>query len=517
MKCAYCGKNNKAGAIICKRCGIALPIEPPPAKKDGAPGEAPAQNDFARTDGEKRKADLKKYSVPAAIAAALVAAIILIALAFSGSGVTLPSGKSYSVLGGDALRVLYNGEDVCPAGFKAVGADVSLNGRSLALMTDRGALFAGYKGGMNAVENSAIDHVLSADGTTLVYRDINGLLWSYDIKGGKSAPVCVSSEPVAAGYAVSPDGDSVIFNKLTDLKLCLYTGKNIRELGDNLTPISVSNGGRHIYAYSVDENALYYLNKKGRATYLRSNLIGGIELDREHEEIVFSFESGPSIIITMISVKGGEPVEILNSSDTVYPVMPVSAYVMTENASGRSVNTCPYKTFDGKVFAGAKLLRYGAKGVTVLEPSYCDNALVSDDMRSVLYLNAGGLSKRKLTGSDPAERVLDKCAAFLASTNLKNIWYTLDDGSFHYLSGAKDVLICPAVVKDFAITDNGRSAVFSVSGNLFSNKNGNPKTSYQYADVKVAGVSSVGNTLYILTDNGWEKLPGGGKKIDLTK
>ena len=518
MKCAYCGKNNKPGAIICKRCGIAMPVAPPQAKKDGGEPKAAEANDFSGADSAAAKRRIRRAAAFSAIIALAALFTLLAAFLISrAGGAIMPAAKSYSVRGGEAPYAFYCGEDACPAGFELLSAETCLNGKTLALLAKNGALFSGYKGETNAVENTTLDHALSADGSTIVYRDVYGLLWSYKVKETKSAPVCLCTDPVASGFAVSPDGGSVVFNKLTDLKLCLYTGKSVRELGDGLTPISVSNGGRHIYAYSVDENALYHLNKKGRETYIRSNLIGEIYLDSDHEEIAFSFESGPSIIITMASVRGGEPVEILNSEGAVFPVVPAGAIRMSSTVSGRKVNTCPFSSFEGKVFAGAALVRFSTKGAEVLEPNYCSDAVVSSDLRTVLYMNAGGLSRRKVKGEAPAERIVEKCSEFLASSDCARIWYLASDGSLHFVNGVRDALISPAVISDLVVSDNGRLCAFTVSGSLFSNRNGNPKASYRYEDPTVLGLSSDRSGIYVLTESGWEPLPKGGKRTDLTK
>ena len=95
MKCAYCGKNNKDGALYCKRCGIGLPPSPPPGGPDkaaGDPGTAiaePLPNAYdaqpapqpvaaaAKASDKKRASKAKKQFIAVVAVLLLIAAAVL--------------------------------------------------------------------------------------------------------------------------------------------------------------------------------------------------------------------------------------------------------------------------------------------------------------------------------------------------------------------------------------------------------------------------------------------------------
>lgn len=542
MKCAYCGKKNKPGALVCKRCGIALPVPPPP-EPIGADGtranvtsvtvgeEAPPSEKAKGLTGIKDKLSSAKAKKPALIGVAAVllaaAALALLILCLSGNnGITLPKKNGYTVMGSPA-GIFYQGENASPEGFEANIVRSSIDGRSAALTTGNGTLFSLSKGESQAVAKDIADLRVSVDGSRLIYRDASELLWSYEINGSQKAPVCICNEAVAPGFTISPDGKTVLFMKRSDSKLCLLSGGKIREVGDKLYPVSVSNGGKHIYAYSDAENALYYVTKKGRSSYIRSNIIGDVFLNNAHDEIVFSIRSGDDIVITMLSRAGSEPLEILNSSEPVAPVLPVSALTVRDELLTHHTVTCPFKSFEGKLFSGGALIRYSAKGSTVLEPNSVENAIASDDYRTVLYMTDGGLAKRTVGSDAAADRIAESCSYFECSTNCNTVWYVGGDGSLHYLKGSRDTLIAPNIylpadpdgdiTKTLAITPDGKSAAFISNGTLCTNKGGNPKQTFAYPGTNCDCFACSRYGVFIFSADGWKKLDTQGEKTDLTK
>ncbi|MBQ4166757.1 MAG: hypothetical protein II590_00975 [Clostridia bacterium] len=538
MKCAYCGKNNKKGALVCKRCGIALPVPPPDHEHEhdeGArdiPPEA-AENAAAPAGeaNEGKKPDEGKKRFPLAAAIALCSAFIAVLVIFApmlagGSRFILPAKNAYSRSGDGAL--FFGGDVVPPFDSAPACSEISTNGSVACILDISHTLLISTEGKTRVAAKEVFSYVLSAGGDAVVYRDNNGLLWRAETKDEIAAPVCLCSSAVDEAYAVSPNGGTVLYS--ADGKLILWNGST-KELCEGKTAVSVSNGGAYIYAYSPAENALYSINKRGRETFLRANLYGYIYLNFDHDEIAFTTMSGPGIFITMCSLRGREPIEVLNSDSAVYPVVPVtgvlkletpddmrnfSEVVSGEAAPVRTVYTCPMKHFEGRYFHGAGLVKFSAKGSEQVDPVYCPDAVSSANGKTVVYKNDGKLRKYT-SGAEASEILAENVSFFRASSNCGTVWYLDGAGALHCLNGASDTLISPAVNDAFAITPNGREAVFCIAGSLFSNKGGKAKATTAY-DVKNAIiVFADSNGFYMLTEKGWTKAPKDGQKIDLTK
>lgn len=528
MKCAYCGKENKAGTLVCKRCGIALPVPPPPAgehdhcEAEGAADPEAAHGQEAPDNGSERLSEGsgskgRKSPLAAAIAAviALGALIALLASTLgSGKKTVLPGRNAFSVYGSEGGAALFqNGDEITVPGFELVRAVLSTDGSVACMLAEDGSLFTAGKEGTRAIAKGVQSFVLSVSGAKVVYRDENSLLWSADIKNSTEAPVCICSTPVDEEYAVSPGGETVSYS--ADNKLYIRND-SVKEAAEGLKAVSVSDGGSFVYAYSPAENALYSVGRRGKAEYIRSNIQGPVYLNRAHDEIVFSIESGEGIVITMCSMRGKEPYEVLNSSSPAYPVMPVSGILKEESAASFEVYTTPFNNFEGRYFAGASLVKYSAKGSSVLEPEECFGAVSSNNSKTVVFINAGKLKKR-VSGASASESLAESCTRFLSSTDCRTIWYVDRAGALHCLNGTSDGLITPAVIEDLAITPNGKSAVFTIAGSVFMNKGGAAKNSLAYEGLTAAAVFADGQNLRVLTEKGWEKLPSKGNKIDLTK
>ncbi|MBO4848829.1 MAG: PD40 domain-containing protein [Clostridia bacterium] len=505
MKCSYCGKNNRQGALVCKRCGIALPPSPPPAEaRRDADGEADPKPLRAR-----RHASIGLIAVLAA-AAAIAALIFVLA---SNGGVTLPGRNSYSVC---SNAVFHNGETVVPEDSAILSAETSVDGRRAAIHTEDNSLFTAYRGETSLVARSVSCYALSSDGKAVAFLDLNSLLWLCDCTGRELTPICICNDYVDTAFAISPDGKTLLFNKQGDPKLYLYSRSRIKAIGDGLVPVSVSDGGSRIYAYSPSENALYYLTKKGKATFLRSNIGSDIFLNRKHNEIVFSTIAGDNIVITMVCADGGEPAEIRNAAAAVSPVIPVSGIVMRDQFAAFSISTCPFRSFDKKLFAGDGLVRYiPGKGSVVISASICTAAAATDDYGTVFCLEDGGLSRMIVRNKGASSVIADDCVSFRISANGSAVWYTDGAGALHYRKGGKDAVIA-GDVSDYVVSSSGREAVFIAGDLLCSNRGGNPKQTLLYGKA-ASDLFSDANGFYVFNEvEGWTKLPESTGKKDIS-
>ncbi|MBO4562979.1 MAG: hypothetical protein J5772_05145 [Clostridia bacterium] len=505
MKCAYCGKNNKPGALVCKRCGISLPPSPPPAE------EARADDDGKVPVRRRRYTRRIPVGLIAVLIAAAAIAVLIFALAGNG-GVTLPARNAYSV---NANTVFYNGETVAPEDDPILSAEVTLDGKRAAIHTETNSLFTASKGETELVARSVSVYAMASGGKAIAFLDLNSLLWICDCTEKELTPICICNDYVDTAFVISPDGRSLLFNKQGDPKLYLYTKNKIRAIGDGLVPVSVSNGSKVIYAYSPSENALYHLTKKGKATFLRGNIGSEIFLDREHEEIVFSTIAGNNIVITMFSYSGSEPAEIRNAAAAVAPVIPVSGLTLRDQFAAYAITTCPFRTFGKKLFAGDGLVKFrpGSENFAI-SPVICSGAVATDDYGTVFCMTDEGLMRYIVKNHAAETLIAEDCADFRVSANGSIVWYKDGEGALHFHKGRKDTVIAEEVY-DFAMLPSGREALFIAGDALYSNRNGSPKQTFMYSG-PASDIHCDGSTFYVYNDaEGWKKLEGDAKRVDI--
>lgn len=527
MKCAYCGKKNKDGALYCKRCGIGLPA-PKPGDPEGGPAPArpaetaPAENsaengekydwtvpDDASSNGKKRRKEL--VLIPILAAAALIIALV-IWLAAASRGEILPPRSGCTDLGS---ALAYGGQIVAPEGESIASSSHSVDGRTFAVITESGKLYSCVKGEFSLIANYVESCVCSANGKRIIYADENGLLWKSECTEPESAPVCICNLPVSPDYVVSPDGESVLYNLSGEKTLRLFSGKKETVVSEGHSPIAVSNGARYIFSYSASDNALYRLDKRGRATFLRSNLAGEIWLNSTHNELVFCTDSGDGKFITMICVNGSDPVTIANTSAPLSPVMTVRGMISKADVSGTEVVTCPYKSFEGRFFAGAGLARYSRNGSELIEPNDCAYAAAADNYSAVFYITNGSLQRiSSKSGAEPEK--LCEAESFLMSSNGAKIWYVSPGGELVYRSGSAERVVAPGVDL-YSVNPSNGAVIFTYSGGLYRNSEGRANRTFAFDGAEALLTSADSRGLYALTGEGWQAFTSGGSRTDLTK
>ena len=525
IKCAYCGKKNKDGATYCKRCGIGLPVSapeeaevksapevvPPPGAMQVPPPPGAERFDWT-VSLEKTKAKAKQKKKSLLITLMLIAALLVGALVIwyfaATRGEILPSRSGYTALEGAAV---HKGELIMPEGEQIVACETSLKGATLGMLAESGKLYCYCKGQESLVASYVTRFICSADGAHFIYTDENGLLWSSDCTHPENAPVCICNEPVSE-FVVSPDGESVLFNKQGNADLFMYSNKKITLAAVSQEPVSVSNGGRYIYGFSTEDSALYFTDRRGRSAFVRSNIIGGIYLNSGHNEIVFSTDSGDGKVITMICSNGSEPKQIINASGAVEPVFTVSGRRLSVSPAGRTVVTCPFKSFENRLFAGAGLAVNTRSGAEVLEPNDCTFAAATDDYCTVYYITNGSVVKRSVNGSAEAVKICD-AASFRISANGSKLWFTDGTGALWYYSSKISEPVIKGV-EDYVVRPNNGAALFLRNGTVSRNSDGKVQNSYAFEfDKPVTAIAADSFGLYGKTEDGWVKLNSGGNKV----
>lgn len=529
MKCSRCGRRNKAGAIVCRNCGAALM----PDFSDGTAAASRASGDAAGmiTDGseresavssklngiknavkEKAKANRRPLTIilVCIIAAAIAAAAI--AIAAGTVSVYLPGASSYTVLGGgEDISVLYRGKAALPH-LSPIAADCSADAGSIGVIDERGMLYCCHGGSTRTVDASAVGLDMADSGKYLLYTDGSARLWAYDCKKKDALPVCICSEAVSPDYAVSSDGKCVVYTKSADGGLYLAYVKNGKEikLGQGYVPVSVSNGAKQIYAYKEDDCSLYMLGKNGSAAYIRGGIGPMIYLNYDHSEIVFTTEASNGNVKTML-YRNGREYEVGGMG--LAPVLTASMRPAEKQTEFFKVVTCPRKSFDGTLFYGDGLLSFGFKGSAVLNSGSIYRAVLSDNSKHLYFTEDGSLYHAVSTDFADCEKLYDNCLTFAAGKSGAAVWFVDSTGSLFCCTGT-NVVRAAADVECFAVSPDGKQAVFVSGGNLFMSRSSSP------ANAKSLGQAAFDAEfdrfgMYFFDGKKWQGVTNRGKLTDL--
>ena len=148
MKCSYCGKKNKPGAVVCKRCGIGLPPDPSviaeAASADKLAGDLGSGDNASSVTKAGNKAGNKKAAL---IAAAIVLAVLALAVAIyvltRPGNVILPAKNAYTAEG---TCLVYGGEPIVPETTRIAITEAALNGSRAGMWCENDSLYDCFKG-----------------------------------------------------------------------------------------------------------------------------------------------------------------------------------------------------------------------------------------------------------------------------------------------------------------------------------------------------------------------------------
>lgn len=541
MKCPFCGKKNKDGATTCQRCGAAMPKPALPSGQtdDSSTSMAkhnPPQKDECNVkpviegvavENEKpKRIKPKLLAILIACAVVVIGVVVLVLYLVLRTGVTIPVGNGYTVLidaeGAYQLAyknsaVTYNKEDNSGIAY----AETSIDHSSAAALTEKGSLYYFKRGECVEVAPKVTDFAFAACGRYIAYTNSDdGRLWLFDC--AKNTPSSANEAAVSAGFVISPDGKSVLYNKQGDAALYVRIDKREVKIHDDMLPISVSKGGKYIYGYDDDHNAICaFINQKLNCE-VAGNITGDIWLNDDHTQVMFNtFTSNTSNRTAYISIKGKEPVAIYSGTVTAGEEPVALLPVMTASTQGtylasntyvsagedtHCVRTCPLDTFDGRFYVGDCLVHYSAKDGKTEIGGAVSYAVLSDDCAQLCYISDGKLNQCKTKDFPVVEQIALDCTNVAISANGRVVWYIDSTNAIHYYKNGKDINVHNDV-DSLCVMRNG-AAIFSSGGSAFYCKNG--KKSVELAD----GVSAVYADLshmYILTDKGWAAVEKNGK------
>lgn len=456
------------------------------------------ENDSA---GNIATVSLKRVAIGAACALVLICLLSLVVAFVNGMGdekhsITLFSNSD------SVVSAFYDGKQV-GGEFKGVveGKDTSVNGNAMAVMTTDKALYSVAKNGIVKVcENEVKIASVSSNGKGIMYNDMDGRLYLYDIKSGKT--VKISDDADMNEAEISPDGKTVAYTKKNDNTLYLYNDGETGKIDENIKCIAIADRARYVYGYSYlaepekplnkpqksdfesyddykkaydeyknqleqyekeykeyakkasDFKSKLYVYKDGKKKN-RNVLLSeydnsegySIELNNNFSEIVFCSDDK-----TYYAENGGKSKKILNR-----PAMMLDMNVPTK-LYGTSAISCGCDNLLGRLFTS-----YSGGLYYYIDENGRKNEIDCDDEidtcekfgDNIYYLADEKLYMAEGKDCDESRRIARYVDSFSVSNDGKTVYYIDDDGVLFMVNDGKDEVEIAEDVNEFQVSPNG--------------------------------------------------------------
>ncbi len=469
VSCPHCGAKNDADAMYCRDCAQSMTI--PKRKKladipDGDFEEKKIKKSSKKkasvpalllkkvlqgkkktpTTKKTKRTTKKQKSLPvknlAMIAVVLIAAVLVI---FAGASIA-DSGNSDFIYdkhdfrfdfsaGTGSFSLFVNGESVgsLPAKDVPVTVYYDLNNTcgvfALPVQENGAAATAVYyfdKNGMTRLLDNVNSVIyLSAEGTAMLYIDSKAALSLYNIEEQTNVTIAENGKYVSGAYAISPDGEYVMYCFRNDSKtntVCAYSNGEHKEICTSGVPVAITNGGKQVYYLTVLNNTYDFYStsfkKPAKFNKIASSVYASsIKLNQDMSEILFSLIDGSTYYS-----KAGKQAERITAA-SLYPVM--CNVVNFKNCSGIATVYGMQDFFDS-FWIGERGLYVALKGhePRMLVANMLDYD-ISTDGQTLTYADADGkLYIRNLkTIEDDAAALAENVTAVSVTGNGESVYY----------------------------------------------------------------------------------------------
>ena len=367
MICPKCGTNNEEDCIFCVNCEeLLISLAPSYAAEDTEENLQPAteeiEEDMQPTTEQpaqkqpriktKRKKTSKNRMLMGLVAVAvilLVTICTIIGASVSDNGYIAQKNSYGAYIDNNHVVVIYNDRllqtDITASSITSAAS--SIDGKVYAFLTGNDTLCVVRGKRILVISEDADSYCLSSTGSGVAYEttvDGKKALYVCNTKTGRSRLVDDSYN--GNSYQISPDGKAVLYNALSGRNegaLYLYRNRRTTQLSDkNLYPAGLSNNGKYIYAYGMNdqhENVLYRFNSKGA-----SEQIGALPVfatyffNEDHTQVLFHGADGQ----TYLAVKDKDAHSVSNAKVEL---------LMPENVALQG-NTYPVKNLHNHVYVG---------------------------------------------------------------------------------------------------------------------------------------------------------------------
>lgn len=313
--------------------------------------------------------------------------------------------------------------------------------------------------------------LMSETGTALAYIAEDELfLYTVDKK---------SSENIAADvtniFAISPDGKTVAYTDADGLCYIYNDGKTA-ELMEEVTVLSVSDGGKYIYCISEDEegaDCLYLYNTKGQIGLVASGVCVENAIfytNKAHTQLIFQAEG--KIGNRWYAVEKDEleeNVHNLNSADNFKPLIPENAQICEEGSlrvlGVDSLTEMVYQSYDVDD-ATMKLVYVSNQWGTSTLVSKVTEAQIGATGEMIYYAKSDRLYSIEAVAGAQSTQLAADVQSFTVTSDGEGVYYLTEEGNAFYQKGSKAVKI-GEFVEELTVTYDGY-ALFVSEGALYS-------------------------------------------------
>lgn len=344
--------------------------------------------------------------------------------------------------------------------------------------------------GTDLVKNADSDKwqnvILSSDGKGVAYTVhtwYDSTIYLYDVDSKQSTTAAVAEDLVCT--AVSPDGKSltyVVGNDDGKYTGYFFDGKKTVELGKNVIPLGLSDGGKFIYTETYDdENDTYVLNLYSNSGE-KKNKIGhtdeiALHFNEKHTEMLYVCDGK-----CYISVNGAEGTRFFKES-AFYLINPED----THRCYDEYGITYPVTSFYNRFY-------YSNGGIYQAKDNYEENLklaakvseygtiTISRDESTIYYQSVDDDLKMVKTswgekGPEKVVTIAEDVNHYAVTSDLRRVYYTQRDELYRAdaKNGESKKLIAN-VVDYYIFLGKGDILYFVKAGDLFACSNGESAT-----------------------------------------
>lgn len=460
--------------------------EAPVIETPGASDVTPSVNTdkiTADTDPAEPKKEGKKVKplifIIIGAAVLLIILIVIIAVAVSSSSgnkdTTDADFDRYYVDDDEATYFILNGKeakDSVPGCAYVCGFSSEFS--VIAVYNDDDEYFLVTNKGVTELGEDFNSLAVSFDGSVVGYIDEDDVLYSYNVKSGKTTSIAEDVEE----FVISPKGKSFAYvvEDGDDYILYAFNGNKEIELGDDNYPVGLTDDCKYIYYYNNDKDALYVTNMKDDSNKIASDIYGDYLFNKDCTELMFTCDKG-----TFITKKGEDKIKISSSTDYT----PLEYYVGLNYSYSSSSLICSFKSFSDHYF-------YIDEDIVYLDKKFESEKIVSgvytslsvnDNIDTVYYINSSDtLYSCRLTGKTEPEKIKSDIESAKCVPGGKGVYFVNDEDSLYYKGGVKDPEKIADDVDSFDVTYDGICLFMTdydyedETGMLYYSKNGGDKT-----------------------------------------
>ncbi len=375
----------------------------------------------------------------------------------------------------------------------------SVDGNTIAFLDEEDTLYVIKKKKLLTVEEEISNFKLSVEGDGIAFVNVEDELMLYSVKKDSAKKI---TGDIYGEYVISPDGKSVAYTKGDDdgdYKLYVsVNGKEGKKIGNNLSPLGISNKGKLIYYINAEKLTVHVV--KGDKEPQKLGSAGNFEaiaFNIDHTEAVFELNSG-----TYITKNGKEKVKI--TSNSIRQLGNYSDWGIVIDGYYSDSSTIPVKSFAKQYFTSNGSLYYLNKRFKAIEIEEADGidsyqmTLTGDVIYYVdgntLYRGTGKKANFKF------KEVAEDVSSFEISSDGKFCYFKTYDNSLMCVKKTGKAKLIADDVNSFSMSHDDY-LFFRVDGDLYVSHNRSKK---KQVAPDVARLSFKVDATYYYVDDGDE-------------